>query len=64
MKVVQVPSLEWYAINRSGSTIHLVRHSPYSNNSKGRIHISDLHLPFEFIGKKVIIKIEVVEEKR
>ena len=43
--------------------IYTIIHSPSINTSTGFINVGAIHFPKEYIGKKVRIKIEFVEEK-
>jgi len=60
MKVKQF-SNGWYAVGKRSH--FLVRHSSHINCSTGVLTTNSISFPKEFVGKKIRLKIEILEDK-
>lgn len=60
MKVKQF-SNGWYAVGKRSH--FLVRHSSHINCSTGVLTTNNISFPKEFVGKKIRLKIEILEDK-
>ena len=57
----KLPNNEYYYFNRNGNTILTVLH--HHRNKMGVVLNNTLYCPKELIGKKIRLKIEIVEEE-
>lgn len=64
MSIQQIPNGEYYYFTKSTGTTILVKHSSQKNSKLGSFYLGTVNCPQELVGKKIRLKVEIIDEKR